>query len=246
MALRAVYLDLDGTLLGHGASLLRDGDGAFSLLGARALEACARAGAEVVLYSGRRRSLLVEDARLLGVGSYAFEAGAGLVTGGELEWLTSVRREDVVAAGAVELLLDRFPALSPDPEQDGREVTFLFRGRADAEEAEALLADHGHDGLRLLDNGPALHLLPREVSKARAVARHAQIRGLAPEEAIAVGDSAEDLGVAAAVGTFWLVANGRDAAGPALARTPNARVTGEGWGAGVYEAVMTTLAERRG
>ena len=39
---------------GPAASLLRDADGAFSLLGVRALEACDRAGAEVVLMSGRR------------------------------------------------------------------------------------------------------------------------------------------------------------------------------------------------
>jgi len=243
--LRAVYLDLDGTLLGRGGSLLHDGDGAFSLLGARALEACARAGAEVVLYSGRRRSTLAEDARLLGVTSYAFEAGAGLVTGGELEWLTDVRRAEVEASGAVDLLLGRFPALRLDPDQEGREVTHLFRGTAAVQEADALLAERGFGHLRLLDNGPALHLLPREISKARAVARHLQIRGLAPQEAIAVGDSPEDLGVAAAVGTFWLVANGGAAAGAALARTPNARTTEEGFGAGVYEAVMTTLAERR-
>src|SRR3954469_7579703 len=86
--LRCVYVDLDGTLLGARASLLHDADGAFSLLGARALEACARAGAEVVLYSGRRRQTLFHDARLMGVSCYAFEAGAGVVLDGELHWLT--------------------------------------------------------------------------------------------------------------------------------------------------------------
>ena len=38
MPLRCVYTDLDGTLLGRGASLFRDGGGRFTLLGARALE----------------------------------------------------------------------------------------------------------------------------------------------------------------------------------------------------------------
>ena len=43
------------------------------------------------------------------------------------------------------------------------------------------------------------------------------------------------------VGTFWLVANGsRDVAGPGV------RVAVGRHGAGVYEAVMTELAERRG
>ena len=66
MTLRCVYCDLDGTLLGRGASLLHDGEGRFTLLGVRALEACARAEVEVVLYSGRRRAQVNEDARLLG------------------------------------------------------------------------------------------------------------------------------------------------------------------------------------
>jgi hydroxymethylpyrimidine pyrophosphatase-like HAD family hydrolase len=62
----ACYLDLDGTLLGRGASLMHDGEGAVSLLGVRAVEALLRAGVELVLMSGRRRStgrdLLVDAA----------------------------------------------------------------------------------------------------------------------------------------------------------------------------------------
>ena len=50
-AMRCLYVDLDGTLLGPGASLLTGADGGFSLLGVRALEACARADVEVVIYS---------------------------------------------------------------------------------------------------------------------------------------------------------------------------------------------------
>ena len=72
MALRCVYTDLDGTLLGLGASLFRDGEGNFTLLPARALEACHRAGVEVVIKSARRRAQM-EDARLLGQTSYIFE-----------------------------------------------------------------------------------------------------------------------------------------------------------------------------
>ena len=43
--------DLDRTLRGAGGSFLHDADGAFTLLGARALEACDRRGAEVVVHS---------------------------------------------------------------------------------------------------------------------------------------------------------------------------------------------------
>ena len=183
-----------------------------------------------------------EDARLLGVASYAFEAGAGLVLDGELEWLTEHRRESVAASGAPDVLLDAFaPDLRLDPEQGDREVTHLFRGRADVAAADALLEANGHGHLRLLDNGGALHLLPREVSKARAVARHMQARGLRPDEVVAVGDSPEDVAMAEVAGTFWLVANGTGGA----ALPANARRAEEGHGAGVYEAVLTTLAERR-
>src|SRR6201992_2302968 len=51
------------------------------------------------------------------------------------------------------------------------------------------------------------HLAPAGASKARGVARHMQIRGYAPEDCIAAGDSREDLEAASVVGTFWLVAN---------------------------------------
>ena len=58
--MRCLYVDLDGTLLGPDASLLTGADDGFSLLGARALEACARAGVEVVIYSGRKQSSVFE------------------------------------------------------------------------------------------------------------------------------------------------------------------------------------------
>src|SRR3982074_3249416 len=96
--MRCLYVDLDGTLLGRGASLLSDGDGGFSLLGMRAFEACARVDAEVVLYSGRRRAELAEDARRVGCSAFVFEAGACLVLDGEDVWLTGAL-EPVVKDG---------------------------------------------------------------------------------------------------------------------------------------------------
>src|SRR5215475_14475609 len=87
-AMRCVYLDLDGTLLGPGGSLLRGADGGFALDGVRALQACSRAEAEVVIYSGRRQGSVFENSRLIGSSAYIFEIGCGLVVDGELEWLT--------------------------------------------------------------------------------------------------------------------------------------------------------------
>ena len=75
-----------------------------------------------------------------------------------------------------------------------------------------------------------------------------QARGYAREDCIAIGDSREDLGAAEAVGTFWLVANAveRDPSiREAMAQYDNVRVAESAYGAGVYEAVITTLAERQ-
>jgi hydroxymethylpyrimidine pyrophosphatase-like HAD family hydrolase len=270
---RCVYLDLDGTLLGRGASLLHDGEGAPSLQGARALEACLRAGAEVVLMSGRRRAQVNEDARLIGQRSYLFECGSGLVFDGELQWLTGAMQpqdgvtinEQIERSGAPALLLEHYAGRLEyhEPWHADREVSHLFRGLVDAAEADALLAERGHADLRLVDNGvvsrrsPALaelphvrgyHLIPAAASKSGGVLAHMRARGLSRDDAIAVGDSREDLDVAAHVGTCWLVANAlqRDPSiEAALGRYENARVAEEGYGAGVYEAVVTTLAERR-
>jgi hypothetical protein len=135
-----------------------------------------------------------------------------------------------------------------------------------AEEAAALLHDAGLDWLRLVDNGVVhaggrgdvplgwgidldrvhvYHLIPACASKATAVARHMQNRGYARAECIACGDSREDLEAASVVSTFWMMANGpqRDPTiTTELSAWPNARVSSEGFGAGVYEAVVTTLA----
>jgi phosphoglycolate phosphatase len=267
VAIRCVYTDLDGTLLGRGASLFRTAEGDFTLLAARALEACHRAGAEVVIKSGRRRAQVMEDARLLGQTSYIFEVGTGLVIDGELTWLTGDLQptEDrtihaqIEAGGAPALLLERFAGrLEPHaPWHTEREVSHLFRGSIDALEADALLRENGHEALRLVDNGVmhppvaghedwhAYHLLPRAASKAAGVAFHQRVRGYAPESCIAIGDSREDLGMAETVGTFWLVGNGLTE-DPSLrdAFTPNVRVAEGRNSAGVYEAVVTELAER--
>jgi hydroxymethylpyrimidine pyrophosphatase-like HAD family hydrolase len=269
---RCAYLDLDGTLLGPGGSLLRGANGGFSGLGVRALEACWRADVEVVLYSGRKQSSVFECARFIGSTAYVFELGCGLVLDGELEWLTdgivpSPERgsifDQIEASGAPALLLEHFRGALEyhAPWSIGREVSHLFRGAVDLDQVAALLAGAGLAWLRLVDNGVvraqaeqmagipvvhAYHLIPAAASKVRAVARHMQARGYARSDCIAVGDSREDLDTASAVGAFWLVANAveRD---PSLERSlagrDAVRIASEGYGAGVYEAIITTLAE---
>ena len=252
MALRCVYTDLDGTLLGAGASLFRDGEGRFSLLPARALEACHRSGVEVVCMSGRRKAQVAEDARLMGQDSYVYEIGGGVVVGGEEHFLCGEfapvdgrsPHELIAASGAPALLLetygDRLATLAPFDRD--RYVSHLFRGEVDPEEANALLAERGHAGLKLVDNGAShtggrvFHLIPAQTSKVAGVELHMRARGYAPGECIAVGDSAEDLTVAAAVGRFYLVANADvEAVGANVERTDS------GHGEGFYEAVVASL-----
>src|SRR3954471_906378 len=116
MPLKAVYTDLDGTLLGRDGSLFHDADGKFTLLAARGLQACARAGAEVVIKSGRRKETVAANARLLGQTSYIYEVGAGMVIDGEETLLTGdVQPVDgktiydlIEESGAPRLLFERY------------------------------------------------------------------------------------------------------------------------------------------
>jgi hydroxymethylpyrimidine pyrophosphatase-like HAD family hydrolase len=271
VTLRCVYTDLDGTMLGKGASLLRDAEGNFSALAVRALEACHRAGVEVVIKSGRRKAQVNEDARLIGQPSYIYEMGSGLVDGSEEVFLTgdlqprddATVHEQIERSGAPKLLLETFPGRLEyhAPWHEDRLFSHLFRGNIDLAEAHALLAEHGHPSVRLVDNGitgrrsetltpdvvHVYHLISRTAGKANAVAAHMRRRGLLPEQTIASGDSRGDLEVAGIVGRFYLVAN-------ALTKDPDVReaippgaevaVTEEPMTGGFYEAIVRSLSER--
>jgi hypothetical protein len=218
----------------------------------------------------------VENRGLTKLEGDAPKAGSGAVSGvkvgapagGEEHWLTGELQpgeltiaQQIELTGAPALLLERYEGRLEyhEPWHMDREVSHLFRGLVDAMEVDALLAEHGHGHLRLVDNGvvnrrsPALvdlphvrgyHLVPAGASKAAAVAFHRQVRGYAREETFAVGDSREDLACAEHVGTFWLVANAveRDPSiRKAASMFDNVRVADSGHGAGVYEAVVSTL-----
>src|SRR6204780_642858 len=154
MTTRCLYLDLDSTLLGRGASMLHDGDGKVTIDGVRAVQACLRADVEVVLMSGRRRAQVMEDARLFGQSSYIYEAGACVVLEGEEHWLTGELvpgelsiAEQIERSGAPALLLARYPVSLEyhEPWHLQREVSHLFRGLVDSAEVDQLLIEHGHE-----------------------------------------------------------------------------------------------------
>ena len=221
--------------------------------------------------SGRRESTVGSDARLLGQTSYIYEAGCAVMIDGE-RTLPDRRlgpaddghpAERMLDAGIPDLLFDRFAGNGSSGTRRGTTAassrtcfaagsTSRRRMRCCASTATTTFdsSTTGRSGGRWRGSrtAHAYHLVPGGASKAKGVAFHLRARGYAPEDCIAVGDSVEDLETAAAVGRFFCVANGpqRDGAlRAALARFPNATVTEGAMGDGFYEAVVSTLAERR-
>jgi hydroxymethylpyrimidine pyrophosphatase-like HAD family hydrolase len=236
---QVLYTDLDGTLLGRGACLLKDGSGEPSMDAATAATALNRAGLKVIICSGRSAKQLMEVSRLLGwddflaelgcVRSYdrgtrkVYDTGAwpdGATLPGETPY------EAIVRVGALKCLQATFPGLIEyhDPWHLDREVTHVLRGNVplaaaqeclDALPLPVTLVDNGiihppRHTLSGVDEIHAYHLVPTGVSKPSSVAADLAERGLALDEAIAVGDSAADVAMADAVGLMVSVHNGLD------------------------------------
>jgi phosphoglycolate phosphatase len=265
--LRALYLDLDRTLLGPDRSIVRNGEGLFTTAGIRALELADEAGVDVVLMSGRRHDRLSENARLLGVKSYIGEAGGVLVSEGERRFLTDPLRpgalsvvEQIEATGAPRLLLDAFAAsLQVDSGGAARRlVGFPLRGKVELAAAAQVLDANGLGYLRLDDNGIAssqrgsldlavlrsYQLVPAGTSKAAAVAVHMGLAQLDRYETAAIGDSPADVAVGREVGSVWVVANGvgeDPEVARALGGLANGHVTRASFGEGVLEALRALV-----
>lgn len=228
---KLVYTDLDGTLLGQGGSIFRGADGQFTMAGARALELINGSGAKAVFVSGRSARLLREDARVLGVDRFIAEAGCLIVRDGEernncepfgLVEGTSVF-DEIAATGAPDLLLENYSGSLAyhDPWHADHEYTHLMRGCIDVGQANRLLAETGHADLKVVDNGviedrgygmevPSLHayhLVPSRAGKGSAIAMDLELSGLGRGDAVACGDSDQDLEMAPAVRTLYLMSN---------------------------------------
>ena len=254
-AVKVLYTDLDNTLLGPEGSLLTAADGSPSARAATALVAAAHAGITVVPVSGRGMKQLRNDARLMGLSDCIAEVGAVILRGGQTvyEWgqcprgLAGNPHDTMLTSGAVAAVLDAFPGdlRHFEPWHRGREGGHLFHGLVDTSVADAALAEAGCGWAHLLDNGAtggwegrrvrAYHLMPRGVGKATAVADDLQARGLDRREAVAIGDSIEDLTMAPEVGLFVMVANGDAAANGSAVFAPGAM--GEGF-ADTVEALV--------
>jgi hydroxymethylpyrimidine pyrophosphatase-like HAD family hydrolase len=261
VTIKALYADLDGTLLGPGGSLYAIPSG-LSDRGAEAVAAVHRAEVALVLVSGRTREQMREAGRILWARAAIAELGALLVERDDAFVETVVTNygaytgaatpfDAMAHSGAGGFLLERYAgALEPHTPwafQD-REATMLFRGHLDPAEATIALADSGYDWLELLDNGVirrtyegldvpevrAYHLVPRGVNKATGVALHMERNGLKRDETAAVGDSLSDAQMAGAVGRTFIV-GGRD---PALVESPdNLQIVDEPAGDGFARAL---------
>lgn len=151
------------------------------------------------------------------------------------DWAEGTIAEDVTpfeainAVRAAETLIEALPGRIEDyaPWQMDREVSLLLRGCIDVAEGQKVL-DALPLALDLVDNGMlrsygtltcrdvpphAYHVVPRGVSKARAIALDLEWRGLTRANAAAIGDSATDLEMADAVGVMTLVENAFASAG---------------------------------
>jgi hydroxymethylpyrimidine pyrophosphatase-like HAD family hydrolase len=241
------YIDLDGTLLGTGGSVLRTGGGEPGDAAIRALVELGAAGVPYVFVSGRSRLRLETIGRLLGAQSVLAELGA--LEAGYPTAPGQTVIDAVAATGIIDALLAREPGLEIHPGAIwGREGSHCLRGIAGSDTAE-WVRDYSDGALRFADNGRigpgevhVFHVLPTRASKAAAVAVHVDHHGFDPTACLAIGDSGEDMAMGAIVGTFALVRNGADA-DPALAARA-AWITDAPNGEGVLEAVRIWLTRR--
>ncbi len=267
-ALRVLYADLDGTLLGPGGSLFAAVPEGVTSRGAEALAALRERGVDLVLVSGRTRAQMREAARIMSASSYIAELGAYLVERGLPDrvmpnlgvYAGSGSAFDAIArSGAGAFLLERYAGrLEPHAPWafEDREATMLFRGFLDTAEAGAALARAGYGWLEILDNGVirrrfdtldvpeihAYHVVPRGVGKGSAVRLYRELHDLPREDTAAVGDSLSDLELAGEVGALFVVANGVESVGTAGDGLDNVFTTPSAAGDGVGEAVSALLS----
>jgi hydroxymethylpyrimidine pyrophosphatase-like HAD family hydrolase len=238
------YIDLDGTLLGTGGSVLRNGAGDSDDPAVRALLTLAAAGVPYVFVSGRSRLRLETIGRVLGAHSVLAELGAldaGYPTAPGQSVIDAVSE-----TGIIDGLLEREPELEIHPGAIwGREGSHCLRGIASADTAD-WVREYSGGALRFADNGRigpgdvhVFHVLPTDASKSAAVAVHVAAHQFDPAACLAIGDSGEDMAMGDVVGSFALVRNGADADPQLAAR---ARwITAASHGDGVLEAVTAWL-----
>lgn len=245
-AIRLLYTDLDGTMLGIGGSLFIDSKRRPSLVAAEAIVSINSACLEVVICTGRNRIQAAEIARLCGWRGFIAELGCVVVPdrGAEPIYNTGVWAPDSLRAGetpfeaidrvgALDALREAFPGKIENhtPYHTNREATHVLRGSLDINAARQVLGELDLQ-VEIVDNGVihplattlvdvaevhAYHLMPAGVSKSSAVALDLTRRGVDPAHAMASGDSVADVGIADSLALGVVMGNGLDDASVAEA-----------------------------
>jgi hypothetical protein len=236
VSIQILYSDLDGTMVGRGGCFFWDADRVTTLEPAEALVGLHSAGVALSLVSGRTRAQLQEAARIFGADGFIAEMGAiigwdhgrrsTMLSGETPPEFTGPLVAQLESIGLVDALLGAFDGRLEHhaPWHLGHETDVMLHGLVDVEKVNRWLDDRGFSWLVFVDNGrltdtvmegldarPHIyHLMARGISKGLAIRADLERRGLTPSDAVAVGDSLSDLGMAASVERFFLVGNGAE------------------------------------
>lgn len=232
-----IYIDLDGTLLGHQASLIHDAKGNRSNVGIDALNKAEVAGADLVIATGRDRYRTSEFARSVGIRKYIAELGCVINTTGKeivecgqaanefiAENRLSVAEFINVVNDAGHLLISKnMGAIEMHtPYNRDRHASILLRGNIDIVQANDFLQQNGFAFLEIVANGHGMfrrtmpnidnvliyHLTPIGVTKASGIIADQKLRNLEKQHCFMIGDGMADAHCFEAVETLFMPSNG--------------------------------------
>lgn len=229
--LKVIYTDLDGTLFNDQGCLIKDVEEKYYFDALKLLSHIKQRGWDLVLVSGRNKYQLRYNAQMIGVENYIAELGAELVydLGKDVHVTFNEKKGfDLTYGGKdltriIDLLMKEFPGKIESRIEWSRYRSYnaLFFGEIDLRWANDILQREGYKGLVLVDNGFSklidlnievsrahiYNLMPAGVTKANGIILDKKLRNLKKENCIALGDSLEDLKMAAEVKYFFLMKN---------------------------------------
>ena len=232
-----IYIDLDGTLLGKNASLLHDHEGNQTTIGIDALFRAEKAGADLVIATGRDRYRAEEFCRSVGISRYIAELGCVLHTTGEdiIEYGDQAAlfcKENALSSSeflgcvsdAAHMLVNKYSGHLElhAPYNRDRFTSLLLRGNVNTDEANELLNANGWPFLEIVPNGHGMfrrtmpgvdnvliyHLTPIGVTKAFGISRDQEIRGIEITDSFMIGDGMADAQCHEVVNTVYMPSNG--------------------------------------